>query len=59
MDLSRQQIVKALRRAGMNEVADSAEASLPEIVDSTTVERFCVAHGVSKSMLMDRMGGSP
>lgn len=59
VDLSRQQIVKALRRAGMHEIADSAEATLPETVDSTTVERFCAAHSVSKSMLIDRMGGSP
>ena len=59
VDLSRQQIVKALRRAGMHEIADTAEATLPETVDATTVKRFCAAHGVSRSMLMDRMGGSP
>jgi hypothetical protein len=59
VDLSRQHIVKALRRAGMHEIADEAEASLPETVDVTTVERFCAVHGISRSMLMDRMGGSP
>jgi len=59
VDLSRQHIVKALRRAGMHEIADSAQATLPETVDPATVERFCAVHGVSKSILMDRMGGSP
>jgi hypothetical protein len=59
MDLSRQQIVKALRRAGMHEVADTAEATLPDTVDDTAADHFCAAHGLSKSMLIDRMGGSP
>jgi hypothetical protein len=59
MDLSREQIVKRLRRAGMNDVADAAEATLPDPVDANTARRFCAAHGISISTLMDRMGASP
>jgi hypothetical protein len=59
MDLSRQQLVRALRRAGMNEIADAAEATLPDHVDAVTADKFCAAQGVSMSMLTDRMGASP
>ena len=56
---SRQQIVNALRRAGLGEVADAAEAELPDPVDAKLVNQFCAAQGVSISALMDRMGASP
>ena len=59
MDLSRQQIVTMLRRAGLDELADTAEATLPDPVDSKTVDEFCAAHGLTMSTLTDRMGGSP
>ncbi len=59
MDLYRQQIIKALRRAGLDELADQAEATLPDPVDTKTVNEFCSAHGITTSLLMDRMGASP
>ena len=59
MDLSRQQIIKALRRAGLDELADQAEATLPDPVDTKTASEFCSAHGITTSLLMDRMGASP
>ena len=59
MDLSRQQIIKALRRAGLDELADQAEATLPDPVETKTVNEFCSAHGITTSLLMDRMGASP
>ena len=33
--------------------------TLPDPVDSKTLAKFCTAHGVSLSMLTDRMGASP
>lgn len=59
MPYSRQQVVKALRHAGMHEIADLAEKTLPDPVDSKTLEQFSTAQGVSRSTLMDRMGASP
>jgi hypothetical protein len=59
VDLSRQQIVTMLRRAGLNELADTAEATLPDPVDDRVVNEFCTAHGLTMSALTDRMGGSP
>jgi hypothetical protein len=59
MDLSRAQFLKLLRHAGLNDVAEEAEATLPDPVDGPTLNKFCTAHGVSVSMLTDRMGSSP
>jgi len=59
MELSRQHIVWVLRNAGMRELADLAETTLPDQVDSKTVDQFCAANGISAASLMDRMGASP
>jgi hypothetical protein len=59
MDYPLQQLVSMLRRTGLTQVADEAERTLPDPVDSATVEQFCTAHGLTKDTLMDRMGGSP
>jgi hypothetical protein len=48
-----------LRHTGMHELADVAEATLPDPVDRPTLEQFCNAHHLSLSSLMDKMGGSP
>ena len=59
MEYSRPQIVEALRHAGMPQVADLAKTTLPDPVDSKTLDQFCTAHGITTSSLMDRMGASP
>jgi hypothetical protein len=59
MEYSLQHIVSVLRRTGLAEVADEAERTLPDPVDSATAEQFCAAHGLTKDVLMSRMGGSP
>jgi hypothetical protein len=59
VDLSRQDIVNMLRRAGLADVATAAQNCLPDPVDNSVLDRFCVRHGLSKQALIDRMGGSP
>ena len=59
MEYSRQHVVWVLRNAGMRELADLAETTLPDPVDDRTLDQFCAAHGISRSVLMDRMGASP
>ena len=59
MDLSRQQIIQMLRRAGLADVAAAAQQSLPDPVDATLLDRFYAPYGLSKQSLVDRMGGSP
>jgi hypothetical protein len=59
VELSRQHVVWVLRNAGMRELADLAETTLPDPVDNKTLDQFCAANGISASSLMDRMGASP
>jgi hypothetical protein len=59
VDRSRQEIVRQLRRAGLNEAAEDAEATLPDQVPAEVADQFCTSHELSPSILMDRMGGSP
>jgi hypothetical protein len=59
VDLPREQIIQALRRAGLADVAAEAQESLPDPVDSKTLDHFCDRYGLTKQSLTDRMGGSP
>jgi hypothetical protein len=59
MEFSRQQVVQVLRNTGMREIAGLAATTLPDPVDDKTLDQFCAAHGISRSVLMDRMGASP
>ncbi len=58
MALFRQQIAGVLRRAGLEDAAADALATLPDQVRTRDVEQFCAAHGLSVEFLVDRLGGS-
>jgi hypothetical protein len=60
MAVLRQEIVKILRRTGLQDAAAEALATLPEVVEDNAARQFCIAHGLlSTGSLTDRMGGSP
>jgi hypothetical protein len=59
MDLTVQQFVKSLRRAGMPDAAAMAARTLQDPITSRDLDRFCAEVGLSRSALVDRMGGSP
>lgn len=59
MDLSLPQFIRALRRAGLPDVASAAIQTLPDPVGSKALDRFCAEHGLTMESLVERMGGSP
>ena len=59
MALSRQEIARSLRRAGLEDAAADALATLPDQPDAKDIEQFRAAHGLSAEFVMDLMGGSP
>jgi hypothetical protein len=59
MSESLQHVVGVLRRAGLSQLADEAQRTLPDPVDTQELEHFAAEHGVSREMLNERMGGSP
>jgi hypothetical protein len=59
MQVTRQHVVEVLRTAGMPEVADEANRSLPEELDLERAQEFLAPYGITKDALISRMGGSP
>ena len=59
MGLSLPQFIRALRRAGLPDVASAAIQTLSDPVDSKALDRFCAEHGLTRESLIERMGGSP
>jgi hypothetical protein len=59
MGYSRQWLVDTLRRLGYERAADEALHVLPDQIDLKQLKEFGDRHGISRSELTDRMGGSP
>jgi hypothetical protein len=59
MAYSREWLADELRRLGYNQAAEEALRDLPEEFDLNRLEEFGDQHGLSRSELIDRMGGSP
>ena len=57
--VTRQHVVEVLRTAGLPEVADEANRSLPEELDLERAAEFLARYGITKDELISRMGGSP
>jgi len=59
MQVARQHVVDVLRTAGLPQVADEAGRSLPDPVDMERAAQFLQRYGITKDVLISRMGGSP
>ncbi|MDA8076591.1 MAG: hypothetical protein M0Z40_15435 [Actinomycetota bacterium] len=59
LQLSRQEVVAVLRKAGLHELADEAARTLPDPVDLSDAAAWGARHGLSRDDLVNRMGGSP
>jgi len=59
MQVTRQHVVDVLRTAGLPEAADEANRSLPEEIDLERAAEFLGRYGITKDVLISRMGGSP
>ena len=59
MSESLEHVVGILRRAGLTQLAEEAQRTLPDPVDRKELEHFGAVHGLSPDVLTERMGGSP
>ena len=57
--MRRSDVVATLRKAGLPDLAELAEKSLPDPVDRQEVQDLLAPYGLSAEVLTDRMGGSP
>jgi hypothetical protein len=57
MAISRQWVIDLMNQLGYREAAE--EESLPDQLDRKQLEELCDRHGIPRSELESRMGGSP
>lgn len=53
------EVVRVLRNAGLSEAAEEAERTLPDELDIERAADFGAPYGITRDMLISRMGGSP
>lgn len=56
---TKRELVRMLRKAGFGEVADEAMRDLPDLVEVDHVQQWGRRHGITRDVLISRMGGSP
>ena len=59
MKYTRHEVVRMLRQAGFREAADEAMQDLPDPVDLDHLQEWGERHGITRDVLISRMGGSP
>lgn len=59
MQSSRQQVVDVLRRTGYPDLAEAALKGLPDPVDLDEAAKFLEPYGITRDVLISRLGGSP
>jgi hypothetical protein len=58
VQVARQHVVDVLRRAGLPQEADEADRSLPDPIELERAAEFLQRYGITKDVLISRMGGS-
>jgi hypothetical protein len=56
--LPKTEVLRVLRAAGLADTAERVAAALPDPVDLDRDRPLLERHGVSRDVLVDRMGGS-
>ena len=56
---TKREVVRVLRRAGLSEAADDAERELPDELDLERAADFGARYGITRDVLISRLGGSP
>jgi hypothetical protein len=59
VEITREHVVEALRRAGLTADAEWAESSLPETCELDHLVNVLGKRGLSRGLLVDLLGGSP
>jgi hypothetical protein len=57
--MTKAEVIRVLRNAGLPHVAEEAERSLPDEVDLERAAEFGARYGITRDELISRMGGSP
>jgi hypothetical protein len=58
-EVPRHELVDVLRKAGVFEVAELVESSLPDPVNCDDAAALLALYGITRDSLISRLGGSP
>jgi hypothetical protein len=56
---TRNEVLAIMRRVGMHDEIDLAKRELPDVIDLDRDRRLLEQMGLSRTGLVDRLGGSP
>ena len=56
---TKREVVRVLRNAGLLQAAEEAERTLPDELDIERAAEFGERYGITRDVLISRMGGSP
>ena len=59
MQVTKRHIIEVLKTAGLPQVAEEANRSLPDEMDLERAAEFVGRYGITRDVLISRMGGSP
>ncbi|MGF7233382.1 MAG: hypothetical protein ACQSGP_11535 [Frankia sp.] len=59
MEVTKQTITDVLSRAGLSQQTEQLVSSLPDPVDADQAAQLLGHYGITRDMLIDRIGGSP
>jgi hypothetical protein len=59
MKISRQHLTDVLRKAGLPDVAEEVQLTMPEAMDLDEAAAWCGRRGITKDQLISLIGGSP
>jgi hypothetical protein len=59
VEVTRENVVDALRRAGLWDEAEQIESSLPDSIDIDDLADLCAARGITRDTSTSLLGGSP
>jgi hypothetical protein len=57
--MRRGEVESILRKAGLPDLAELVERSLPDPVELQEVQKLLAPYGVNRDVLVDRKGGNP
>jgi len=57
--MPRDEALAVLRQAGFQDLVPDAERELPDPAKPQDLDRFAERHGLTRDLLISRMGGSP
>jgi hypothetical protein len=58
-EITKDELLSYMKRAGLGELVEQAAAELPEVIDEERDQELLARFGLARAQLIDRLAGSP